>query len=461
MPYALCAMRFLIMFGIFFIPAFIPSAHADVVDILSKFHPYISLQQDYSDNINLTSTNRQGDFITTVAPGLRFSTAAIPTSLMPGQFQATPVRPGMLVTPGQFPQPPPAPDPWGVDLNYLLGLAFYAQNSQLNYVSHLGTLNTWYSIDPRFTLRLRDYYFRSENPVEQEYAAGAPADQFLIGIQRQRAVYSRNVLEPTVEYRFGREDLVTFYYRNNIYQTENSSSQNSQENFFNPRLVYWFDIHNGITLEYGLTRGEFQISPNLWGQMGRARYTYRFNPNTAVFGDYIFLTREFDPPGIDYNVHNPSFGVVHAFTPTLTARAQAGYYWQNPQSGPSNGGLTYDLGLTKIIEKTALAFSFQGGYLESFFASQNFGFTQYYRSIARISHPFTERTNSALSASYEVIEVSSGEKDNIWRILGNASYLALKWLALSLTLSYVENSSNVPTAEYRENRAMLWIIVNP
>jgi len=449
------------MLGILLLPFAFSPAHADVVDILSKFHPFISLQEDYSDNINLTSTNRKADFMTTVAPGLRFSTAPISTSLIPGQFQAMPVRPGMLITPGRFPQPPPAPEPWGVDLNYLLGLVSYAQNSQLNYVSHAGTLNTWYSIDPKFTLRLRDYYIRSENPIEREYAAGVPADQFLIGIQRERAVYSRNVLEPTVEYRFGREDRISLYYRNNIYQTESSSSQNSQENFFNPRLVYWFNIRNGVTLEYGLTRGDFQVAPDLWGHMGRARYTYRFSPSTSAFGEYIFIKRDFEPPGIDYNLHTPSIGLEHAFSPTLRARVQGGYYSRIPETGSQNDGITYDLGLTKIIERTSLAFSFQGGYREDFFSSQNFGFTRYYRSIARVSHPFTERTNSALSGSYEVIEFSSGQRDNIWRIFGNVSYLALKWLAVSLTLSYLEDDSNVSSAGYSESRAMFWIIVNP
>jgi hypothetical protein len=255
------------MLVIFFLPVSFSLAHADVGDILSKFHPYIGVQEDYSSNINLTATNPKEDFVTTVAPGLRFSTSPISTSLIPGQFQAAPMRRGMVITPGQFPQAPPAPDPWGVDLNYLLGLVFYARNSQYNFVSHAGTLNTWYNFDSKFSLRLRDYFIRSEDPREREYTAGAPRDQFLPAIQNVRAVYSRNVLEPTVEYQFGREDRILLYYRNNIYQTENPSAQNSQENFINPRLIYWFDIRNGISLEYGLTRGNFQSSPDLWGHM--------------------------------------------------------------------------------------------------------------------------------------------------------------------------------------------------
>jgi uncharacterized protein (PEP-CTERM system associated) len=195
--------------------------------------------------------------------------------------------------------------------------------------------------------------------------------------------------------------------------------------------------------------------------MGRARYTHRFNPNTSIFGDYIYMKRDFDPPGIDYDVHNPSVGFKHAFSPSLTLGGQVGYYTRVQETGSTKGAPTYDVGLTKMIERTVLAFSFQGGYREDFFTSQNLGFTQYYRSIARVSHPFTERTSSALSASYERIESSSGQKDNIWRISGNFSYLALKWLAVSLTLTYLEDDSNVATAGYRESRAMFWIVVNP
>jgi hypothetical protein len=84
----------------------IPSmAWADWVDVLKKFKPRISLQEDYSSNIDLTSQNTREDFITTVSPGLG--------------FRATESREAKF----------------GLDLDYNLGLVFYARNSQLNYVS--------------------------------------------------------------------------------------------------------------------------------------------------------------------------------------------------------------------------------------------------------------------------------------------------------------------------------------
>ena len=46
---------------------------AQAAELLSQFHPYISVKEEYNDNLNLTPTNKIEDFITTVQPGIRFS----------------------------------------------------------------------------------------------------------------------------------------------------------------------------------------------------------------------------------------------------------------------------------------------------------------------------------------------------------------------------------------------------
>ena len=80
---------------------------------------------------------------------------------------------------------------------------------------------------------------------------GASPDQFILSTQRGvHAIYLRNVVEPSMEYRFGRENLLSVLYRNNIYHNQSPLFEDSQENTVNPRLNYWFDIRNGITLEY-------------------------------------------------------------------------------------------------------------------------------------------------------------------------------------------------------------------
>ena len=48
------------------------SVHAADGTATPGFHPYVSLSEEYNDNINLTATDKKGDFITTVSPGLKY-----------------------------------------------------------------------------------------------------------------------------------------------------------------------------------------------------------------------------------------------------------------------------------------------------------------------------------------------------------------------------------------------------
>jgi hypothetical protein len=440
---SLCALRsalcvFLRNFAFCIFIIFIGSfsiAHADVYDVLSHFHPSLSFEEDYSDNINLTSANRQEDWITAIYPGLRFSTSR-----------------AEVTTPGLIQQAPTESS--GMDLQYRLGLISYAKNVENNYVSQEGRLNTWYT-GRELNLGLKDYFIRSEEPLERAYSTGALPNQTLLGIQRERSIYVRNVLEPSVAYQFGREDRIEINYRNMIYQNQDPAILNSQENYINPRLTYWFDIHNGVALEYGLTRGEFDLSPDFWGQTARGRYTYRFNRHTSIFGEYSYLRLNFESPGVDYEVYNPSIGIEHAFSSTLSGRAQFGYFWQNPEVGSSTTGISYDANITQRSEKTTFILSFQGGYTEDYFSAENLGFTKYYRTIGTVSHRLMARMTVGLSGLIERDEyTSSGRKDWTWQMGGNASYQILRWLILSLDLLHRENDSNVSDDDYYETRGI-------
>ena len=420
--------------------------HAELTDILSKFQPYISLEEEFNSNLYLTSHNPVDDFITRAYIGFRFST--LPKSEVTGQFLGAPAG---------------TDEKFGIDLDYRLAPVFYAKETQNNFLGQSGTLNAWYTVDRRLTFRVSEYLIRSEEPREQEYTPGALPNQYLLGTDRTRSIYLRNVVSPSVDYRFGPENHVSINYMNNVYNNQSPSSEDSQENFINPKLAYWFDIRNGIVLEYGLTLGEFQQSPDLTGHMATARYIYRFNPRTSVFGDYTFLRRTFGPPragelpNIDYDVHRPTLGIEYAFSPTLSMRAQFGYFLEDPKEGSIASGPYYDISLTQRSEKTTYTLLFQGGYTEDYFTSDNRGFTKYYRGIGTVSHRLKERLTVGLSGSLERPDYGDGQKDWIWGIWANASYQILKWLALSLEVSHREDHSNIETADYSEYRGIFRI----
>ena len=216
---------------------------ADSEKILPGFHPYLTVGEEYENNIFLTNKDKIDDFITTINAGLKFSALEAQT--------------------------------YGIDLNFAAGYTYYARHHDFNYFSPSGALNAWYAATPRLTFRVREYLIRSDESREQTYlenrytvliySANALPDQFLLSTVRgQRAIYIRNVAEPSVEYKFAKDGLISVLYRNNIYHNQNPQFEDSQENTINPKLTYGFNIRNGVTLEYYLTFGSYERSPDQW-----------------------------------------------------------------------------------------------------------------------------------------------------------------------------------------------------
>lgn len=260
--------------SILWIPA---AAWADWQDIASRFQFYITASETYNSNINLTPVLKKDDFITTIAPGFRFST--LPRSETTREFR----RPSTSEETA-----------YGVYLDFLPGFNFYAKHTSDNYISLAGNLDSWYTWDRRLTFRLKDYLIRSQEQLEQNYLPGALPGEILLGTQIGRPIYVRNVVQPSLEYRFGKEDIISINYMNNIYRNQQSSLfEDSTENYISPMLTYWFDIRNGISISYALDLGTFQRSPDMTGNIVTGRYTYRFNPRTSMFGDFVFSEARF------------------------------------------------------------------------------------------------------------------------------------------------------------------------
>jgi hypothetical protein len=393
-------------------------------ELLAKFHPYISIKEEYSDNLNLTSANKKDDFYTTVQPGIKFSNMDKMA---------------------------------GVDFDYSLGAVFYGKNSNLNYISHNALLNAKYLTAQRINFYLKESFIQSDDPREREYFTTSEDNKYVLATTTDRAVYWRNVVAPTIEYQFGPENRLGVNYRNNIYRTESASGQNSQEDYINPFFNYWFDKQNGISLEYGLTYGKFAVQPDLVGHMAKGRYTNRFSARSSAFAEYTYSKRTYaEPSTAGYDIHEPNVGMTFAFTPTLNASIQAGYYWMNSETGSGNSGYSYQGDLTGIDARTTYKLSLQGGYKEDLFTAENLGFTRYHRLTGSLNHQLDQRISIGCLGSVErAVYDATDRTDTIWGISGTASYMPLKWLTLALEVSHRENQSSLDTASYAENRVML------
>lgn len=415
------------------------SVHADISDILLKFYPYITAEEEYSNNILLSpNATKLADYITRVTPGLRFST------LQAGAY--------------------------GMDLDVSGGYTYYKKNNEFSFWGLQGRLNSWYALTPELTFRLRDYLIRSDAAREDvysssrlynaqgQYIGNTQPDQYLLATQRGvHAIYLRNVVEPSVQYRFGRENLAQLLYRNNIYRNNNPLFEDSTENTINPLLNYWFDIRNGITLEYTLTFGHFQVSDDLVSHEARGRYTHRFDPKLSLFGEFIYTKEHFMGNTADDDVYSPSLGIEYKFSPTLTGTLQGGYFWQFAQDDSRTEGPSFLLSLIQRGQKTSYALTLHGGYSRDYFTAQNLGFEKYYGAYGTFNHILTQRLSVQVTGSVDKVWYPDNRKDWIWDGRVSASYLLFRWLTLTLEGGHREASSTVAGLDYSEYSGMFRI----
>ena len=401
-------------------------------NFLSQIHPYLSVKSEYSDNLNLTATNQKRDFYTTITPGIEFSNMT---------------------------------DRSGVSLNASVGYLFYSEYSHLNYLTGQARLDAKYLTSSHFNFYLRNAFIRSDDPREREFFSTAEENRYLLATETQRAVYMRNVVEPTVEYQFGPESRVGVRYRNNYYRAEDLEDMDSIENYINPFLTIWLNKQHGFQFDYGYTNGHFEASPDLKGHRVSGAYMLRFTPRATASLKGAYTLHTFSEDLLNYQIYETSVGISYLFSQTLTASAEAGYYWLEPEAGINrDGGVNFKADITQNSERTRYHLSLQGGYVLDYFTSQNLGFRKFYRATGSITHFLDRRLSIGCLGRIERSEEESGSDTGLrnitWSAGANIAYRPLRWLRISLEYAYIQNNTNYiyeATNEYKENRATLMV----
>jgi len=394
--------------------------------------PYIFATEQYTSNVYLTKENKREDWITTLGPGIRLAVN----------------------------------DPsFGADLTGNFGYNWYANDTKEDYWSVDGTLGLRYNPTPQLTFRVREYILRSENTVTPNYAQGGQPAQpgVIVGTNQSNTPYLRNVVEPSVDWQFSRQGNIGILYRNNILRNDDSVNyDDSTENYVRPQFNYWINQRNNIALDYGFTQGEYTrdgglpATPDFTSHNPHGRYTYRFDAQMSVFADYVFSYQDNDEPGIDYNVNNPSVGIIYNFNPTLTGTAQVGYFWMNPERLNGETGVSSNLSITQRDRQTTYTLAFYSGYEQNQFGFDNLGFNKYYGGSAVIRHQVTQRFNVGFTGSAVYREYAfTDQNDWLYTADATASYQVLKWLTLSGRVGYLADDSSVDASSYDEWHAFL------
>jgi hypothetical protein len=389
-------------------------------DYRFELTPRISVSEVYDDNINLDATNEKSDYLTTVSPGINLTMSSQRNSL---------------------------------SLDYSPTWVWYDKNDQNDTVRHAGTLAFGQNVTQHLRFNVTDTYTRSEEPLETY--------EEVESARSTRNTYQRNTGSVSATYQFGPEDTITFGYSNNYLENEDPTLDDGtiQDPFVS--MTYWFNLKNGLDLNYGYTRAIFTRDDGLPpgddydGHAAGLAYTYRFTPGTSISLGYNLTTRTFEGITEDYRVHEAYAGFGYDFSADLSVSLRGGVFTQKNERSDDETGYTYDASFTKRFNRGSFAIGGRGGWDEAYLEAERRGFTRFWSANTRLNYRLLERLSAFAGGSFR------RDKDvtyREWKTAGANAGLSLEFLryfSLSLNYTYAERDDDVDTEDYRVNRVML------
>lgn len=392
----------------------------------TEWHLDATLQEQYNDNLNLSSQDPQRDFITTFSPG--------------GQLLLD-SKTGQLL------------------FDYHLNANFYARNKDLNFLGHTANLDARQALVRHLTLRLLDNFILSDEPREVLLPEEPPPPdevpgptEFRVGTRLTRSQYIRNSFQPSLEYRYGRDDWISLRYRNEIYRNDQETTRDSTRDTAGLRGEHWFVPQWGLVYDLSYTKALFVESSDFDGQDGTLSLRHRLSPHTTVYVQAGFSNRIFaQEESINYVVYRGSLGAEHSFSPMVSGAVRAGYFFQVPEEGKSDGKPEGEASLTVRWPRFQGRGYIRGGYTESYGDAENLGFGTFYAAGAAFRYDLSRHLFFGLDGSLGWYEFPSSGKRTIWQVRPSLNARLLRWLTASLELQHLEQTSTT-SSEYSNNR---------
>jgi len=386
----------------------------------------VYVEEEYDDNIFLTETNEQDDFIYTISPGVNLS---------------------YLTPTGE------------IELDYEFRRNLYSDFSELDYSAHRARAVARKDFTSWFSGGISELFIRDEDPIE---LTGIEEFESPSIRQGKRDRYTRNIVEPEVVFRFGENRSIQVGYRNMILRNDREDEADQDENAGNVLLTYFFNIRNGIEIFYEHIDKKYDVTipptddRDFDGDTIRGQYIHNFDPKTSVFVEYEYRYRDFDrelPSWPDYEIYTPSLGFSRDLYENVNLSASAGYTLRDAE-GRKDEEEFFGRG-TFSAEYKRLLLSLYGetGTDEDYFSAKSLGFKTFWRTGLNSRVQLLERL--WVEGFFYIQEeefVDRKREDKLWSVRGRLNYQILKWLFVSFLYGHSERDSNVPLESYEDNR---------
>jgi len=379
-----------------------------------EFIPGISVAETYDDNIFLENTNEQSDFITGISPSLTLNLLS--------QFTELSVR-------------------------YSPTFVRYSDFTENDTTRHSGNASLNHRLTQYLRLEVSDTYVNSEDPLED-----------FTDLEGQRATRNKywvNRGEASLGYTFGEANLIQAGYSRTDRENTDPTLNDSVDQSPFASLTYWFNVKNGLRVDYAYTDVELSLDDDYTGHAPGVQYLHRFRPQTIGYLGYTYTTRDFEGITEDYVVHEALLGLEHAFSPEYSITAEAGYFVQVPDFSDKAYGPRFRLDLTRRFARGSVTVGVDGGWDEVYLDTGRPTFTEYYGASLNGEYYLLEQVNVFGRVYYRHSEEQDATVTQVLRGTAGIRWSFLRWFALSLQYDYAERNSDIVNDDYTNNRVML------
>jgi hypothetical protein len=382
--------------------------------------PGLSLSEEYSDNFNLTKTDRESNFRTSISPGAK-----------------------LLIN--------------GATLRGIVGYTLNAAHDSTGkdfefFHSFLGQI-TW-EATPFWRLTVADVFTKSDEPGE--------ADR--LGLRRQRETFTNNTLSATSDLKLG---LVTTreYYR--WEQFSSGSNDDTTTHTIGASAIVPLYVDNQLTFGYEYVKSHSAQTSDLTGNQFTAAFARKLSSlmTVGISGSYAFRNlTNVDGSDQKFQIWNAVLFDNYAAGP-LTLSVGLGVSGVTSDTGQSKGPLFAPVAsLTYTFARAVASLSVDRGFSETFLAGEDFGVVETLGATASLSYAFTPNTSGFVSAYYrktDQADIGGGQvtasRNELVGFAASVAWRITDWARLSLAYTYTQRFDDNTNPGYTENRARLGI----
>jgi len=357
------------------------------------FSAHVSLEQEYTDNLRLSSQNGGEEYINAVRPG--FSVAAVSEAS-------------------------------GIKADYDFAARYYWKMAD-EFIEHNARGNVWQQWE---NLRFDSggSFSRSEYPIELRSGS-----QAIVGLRDTVSPYYRAGATPGFSWLFGAERFLRVGYNWSSYWSNDRRYQNSQQNAPNATLTYGLNQWNVVTLGYTFERasfseGTFSNTRSFHADRANGAFTHRLSEVLNATASYSYGNIDFKV-GPGYRTHNGTLGTSWQASEHTAVNLSAGYFLIDRGTAGSSKGPVINGSVTRAIPQGSLSLAGNYGFGEDYYSSENLGPYKYWSVDAHGSYELAERLSADATAGFHRNQyVLRGRTDDYWTAGAGLSYLLRPWL---------------------------------